>query len=380
LTKLYILLAVSVALAWIYEHSYIQTIQGPRRPWFVYAILTTILICFAGFRGAYNDTWNYREVYDHLVKGFPEAWEDFSWKLGDNPAFELLQSWLKTYNTDVHLFLMFFSFWSILFSMHFLKKYASNLALTIYFFFTMGYYLFNLAAIKQCMATALCLLAIPYAMEKKWGRFLLLVVAGMFFHPYAAMYLIVPVMTFKPWSTATYWLLAIMLIGGYLFQPLLGSVIDITTAIGEEYTESTFTGTGVGLLRVLVCWVPVFLSFVYRKVLFEDSEAAENLFVNLAMVFAGIVFTGQFGTALYFGRLSYYFLPMQVIALAWMLQKITRYNANDGIKLTAAACVCYFIFFYFSNTVENQFAIGYEALSPTAFWNILSDAFKGGAA
>lgn len=342
-------------------------------------MLVTILICFAGFRGSYNDTWNYRDTYTYLAKGFPEAWETLSWELGDNIGFNIIQSWFKSYDTDVHLFLMFFAFWTILFYMYFLKKYSVNYALTIYFFFTMGCYMFNLAAIKQCMATAFCLLAIPYAVDKKWGRFFLLVVIGMLFHPYAAMYLIVAFMMYKPWSKYTYWVLALIISAGYLFQPLLGTVVDITSAIGEEYTESTFTGSGVGIFRVIVCWAPVVLSFIYRKLLFSDSSKAENLFVNLSMVFAGIIFVGQFGTALYFGRLAYYFLPMQVVALAWMLTKITRYNPHEGRILTILTAICYFIYFYFSNTVENPFATAYEALSLKGFLTILFDALKGGA-
>ena len=378
MTKLYILLAVSVALAWLYDNSFVRTRRGPKRPGVIYWTLVTILICFAGFRGAYNDTWNYRDIYVYLVKGFPEVWESFSWELGANPAFQLIQSWFKTYDTDVHLLLMFFAFWTILFYMSFLRRYSLDFALTIYFFFAMGCYIFNLAAIKQCMATAFCLLAIPYALDKKWGRFLLLVGVGMLFHPYAAMYLIVPIMMFKPWTKASYWMIGIIIIGGFLFQPLLGSVVDITTAIGEEYTEDTFSGSGIGLLRVLVCWAPVVLSFVYRDVLFAHSSKAENLIVNLATVFAGIIFIGQFGTALYFGRLSYYFLPMAVVALPWMLTKIKRQNPKDGLMITSLACFLYFIFFYFSNTVENHFATAYEALTPWAFLEILVDALKGG--
>lgn len=379
MAKLYTLLLVSVGLAYLYEHSYVRTPRGPKRPWFLYAALVTILICFAGFRGSYNDTWNYRDVYTYLAEGFPEAWETLNWSLGENPAFNMIQAWFKTYNTDVHLFLMFFAFWTVLFYMIFLKKYSVNFALTIYFFFTMGCYLFNLAAIKQCMATAFCLLAIPYALDRKWSRFVLLVVIGMLFHPYAAMYLIVPFMMFQPWSKATYWILVAIIAGGYLFQPLLGTVIDITSAIGEEYTESTFTGEGVGLFRVAVCWAPVVLSFMYRKILFCDSSKEENLFINLSIVFAGIIFVGQFGTALYFGRLSYYFLPMPVIALAWMLTKIQKHDPHNGKVITVVAVVCYFVYFYFSNTIENQFATAYEALSLSGFLKILFSALRGGA-
>lgn len=378
MVRLFSVLAVSVVLAYLYEHTYISTTRGNKRVWLFYAALVAVLICFAGFRGSYNDTWNYREAYVTLAKGFPEAWETFSWDLGENPGFVLIQSWLKTYNTDVHLFLMFFSFWTVLFYVGFLKRYHTNFALTIYFFFTISCYLLILGAIKQCMATAFCLLAMRYAFEKKWIRFIALVLVGSLFHQFALMYLIVPLMAFRPWSKGTPILLISSVIAGFLFQPLIGTVINITTALGEGYTESTFSGAGISGIRIAVCWVPVCLSFIYRDVLFKDSSRTENIIMNLSMLYAGITFVGQFGTALYFGRLASYFVIMQVISLPWMLTKIRKVYPKDGAFITATAVICYFLFFYASNTIENDFATSYEALSLSGFLKILFDALKGG--
>lgn len=376
MVKLYILLAVSIALAWLYENSYVRTRLGPRRPEFIYAILVAILICFNGFRGSYNDTWTYRDAYVYLTPPFPDAWESFSWSLGDNPGFEMIQSWFKTYDVDVHLLLMFFAFWTVLFYMLFIKKYGTHFVFSIYLFFTMGCYVFTLAAIKQCIATAICLIAIPYAIDKKWVRYICLVLLSSLFHPYALMFLVVPFMFFKPWSGATYIMLLGTIVTGFVLQPLLGTVVDITTAIGEGYTEGTFSGDGVGLPRVLACWTPVLISFIFRKELFADSTREQNLFVNLSMVFAGIMFVGMFGTALYFGRLSYYFNMMPVIALPWMLTKISRKNRQ---LLTTIAVPCYFLFFYYTYTLENHFDTAYEAVTLSQFLGYLIDAFRGAA-
>lgn len=375
--KLYTLLAVSVLLAYLYDHSYVETRLGKKKPQIVYIILLTILICFGGFRGAYNDTWTYRDAYVYLINGFPDAWNKISWDLGANPGFIIVESFLKTYDVEVHLFLMFFFFWTTLFYMRFIKRYYTDFALTIYFFFTMGSYLFNMAAIKQCAATAICLMAIPYAIDKKWLRFILLVGIASLFHPYALMYLIVPFMSFRPWSFWTYLLLGGIIFGGFLFQPLLGTVVNITTAIGEEYTVETFSGEGVSILRILAVWSPVVLSFIYRKCLFVDCTREEKIFVNLTMVYAGILFVGLFGTALYFGRLSNYFSMMPVITLPWILTKTKKHFPKDGQLITLTAVICYFVFFYFANTLESQFATSYEALTPLAFLRILLTWLKG---
>ena len=368
--SLYLLLGSCIALAYLYEHSYVSTSQGRRKSRFVYFVLMTILICFGGFRGQYNDTWTYRDVYTYIAKPFPEAWDTIPTELGENPAFFFVMSFLKTYNVEVHLFLFFFFFWTTLFFMKFIKKYTSNFTLTIYFFITMGSYLFNMAAIKQCMATAICLVAIPCAMEKKWIRYILLVSVASLFHPYALLYLIVPLMDFKPWGKWSYVLLAIIIMGGYLFQPMLGTIIDITTAIGENYTTEALSGEGINILRLIAVWSPVVLSFLYRDTLFRDCTREDRIFVNLTMVYAGILFVGLFGTALYFGRLSNYFSMMPVISVPWMLTKIKKAHPKDGSVITAFAVVAYFAFFYFSNTLETLFSNSYAALSPVAFFKI----------
>ena len=102
--------------------------------------------------------------------------------------------------------------------------------------------------------------------------------------------------------------------------------------------------------------------------------------VNLSTVFAGILFVGQFGTALYFGRLSFYFLPPTVLALPWMLTKIKRKRPADAAWLIPAAMIAYLVFFHFSYTVENHFATAYEALTARDFLDILVDALKGSGA
>ena len=370
-----ILLSLCIPLSWLYEHSYVTTYQGyHRRPRFIYFALMTVLVCFGGFRGQYNDTWTYRDAYVYIAKPFPEAWNTISWDLGENPAFQIVMSFLKTYDVEVHLFLFFFFFWTTLFFMMFIRRYHTDFTLTIYFFITMGSFTFNMAAMKQVMATGICLAAIPLAMEKKWLKYYVLIVGvSALFHPYSLMYLIVPFMTFQPWSKWGYVMLTGIIVGGFLFRPLVGTVIDITTAIGENYTTEMLSGEGISILRLLAFWIPVVLSFIYRKVLFCGSTKEENLFVNLMIVYAGIMFMGLFGTALYFGRLSNYFSMMPVIALPWMLRKIREYNPKDGLFISACAVVAFFMFFYFSNTLETVFSTSYAAVTPGQFLKYFFD-------
>lgn len=381
MVKLYLLLIVCTALAYIYEHSYVTPINGnPRRSHLIYFVLMAILICFGGFRGQYNDTWTYRDAYVYTTDAFPEAWDTIPWKLGQSPAFNIVNSFLKTYDVEVHLYLFFYFFWTTLFYMIFIKRYSVSLPFAIFFFIATGCYQFNMAAMKQVMATAICLVAFPLALKRDWKSkllYALLVLLGATFHAYALMYLVVLFLDFKPWSKWTYFLIGGIILGGFLFRPLIGTVVDITTAIGENYTEEALTQGGISIMRLLVVWTPVVLSFIYRKVLFENCESHERVIMHLTMLFAGIQFVGLFGTALYFGRLSYYFCLMPCLSLPWMLKKITKYNPKDGKILTICAVIGYIIFMYFTDILEIGFDTAYAAISLRQFLEYFFEWLKG---
>lgn len=374
--QLYWFLPCCVALTWLYEHSYVNPPLGSRPSKLVYATLMALLICFGGFRGQYNDTWTYRDAYTFIVKPFPAAWETISWDLGENPAFVIVMSWLKTYNVEVHMFIFFFFFWTTLFYMIFIKKYSESLTLAVYFFITNGSYTTNMAAMKQVLATGICLVAVPLLIKKKYIPYIAVVLFSALFHPYSLLYLIAPFMAFRPWSKWTYVLLIFTIVGGYLFQPMVGTIVDITTAIGEKYSVETLTGEGISIPRLFAVWAPVVLSFIYRRVLFDDCSRERQIFANLMMVYACILFVGLFGTALYFGRLSGYFSVMGAVSLSWMLPKISRYNPRDGRFITVCAVVCYWVFFYFANTLETLFTSSYAAVTPWQFFGYIIEWLK----
>ena len=145
-----------------------------------------------------------------------------------------------------------------------------------------------------------------------------------------------------------------------LLRPLLGTVVNITTLLGEEYTVTSFAGEGVNIFRVLVCNVPLVLSYIYRKKLFADSSTAENLMINLTMLNGAIMFVGLFGTANYFARLANYFLIFQSLSLPWMLKKI---GGRDRKMLTALMVLGFLAYFYYANVLAIPFDQDFARLS-----------------
>ncbi len=357
--ELVVLMLMAVALAWCADHVTLGPMNPNRRHQLILCtVLIVILLAgFAGLRIHCNDTGAYRHSYELITES---SWDAADKSVGANPIFSWINYQLKMHGVSTQNFLMFWAFLTVGCYIIFVHGYSANYPLTIFLLFTTGCYTFAFAGIKQAAAVGIAAIAVMFALKKNWIPFVACVLIAALIHPYALMYLLVPFMEFRPWTKRTYWILAIFLAAGFLLRPLIGTVVNITALLGEEYTASSFTGEGVNIFRVLVCNVPLALSFLYRKKLFVNTSKTENLIVNLAMLNGVIMFVGLFGTANYFGRLANYFLIFQSLALPWMLKKI---GGRDGKILTLLMVLGYTAYFYYANVIAISFDQDFARLS-----------------
>ena len=321
-----------------------------RREWVFYTIMTVVMILFVGLRKSYNDTYFYRHAYNLMEAGPVLAGRN--WSLSVDPGFNAVNQLLVNLGANDQTFLMFYAVVTMGIYLWFIRKYNCNTWLTIFLFITAEFFTFPLAAIKQCVAVAFCLVGVDRAIRKKWIPFVLWVLLGSLFHAYSLMYLITPLLMFTPWSKLTYWMLAAFGAAGVLLQPLMGTVISITSMLGEGYDVAEFSGEGVNPFRLLVVAVPTVLSFMTRRVIWKKDDRVMNLMVNLVMLNAAIMFVALFGTANYFARLANYFLIFQCITIPWLCSNFDRATRK---WLIPAAVVCYVAYFYYANVINQHF-------------------------
>lgn len=325
-----------------------------------FLILAVVLILFAGLRTAYNDTITYVNGYEHIsLDGGILA--DIDWKIGSNPGFAVTNRILVFLGFSSQSFLLFYSVVTIGIYLWFIRKYTSNLWISVFLFIMLGSYTFTMAAIKQCVAVAFCLVGVDRAINKKWIPFVLWTLLGVLFHPYSLMYLIVPLLMFLPWgSSKTYIMLSAFVVAGFLLQSLMNTVIDVTTMLGEEYDAASFSGEGVNPFRLAVVSVPVVISFALRRRIWREDNRTQNVILNLTMLNAAIMFVALFGTANYFARLANYFLIFQTLSLPYLFKQLTTKRKN---VITLAAVVCYFAYFYYANAINQPFDHYYSSIS-----------------
>lgn len=330
-------------------------------------ILIIVLTFFCGLRTWGNDTAQYLENYNLLTPTF-DTYDPavHAPKFSEGWLFIYINIALKSWNVHQQDYLMLFSFLTVIPYVLFVRRFSANAVWGVFLMFATGFYTFTMAAIKQSLAIGICLMALPYALDRRWIPFFLIALLGSLIHPYAVVYFIVPFMMFEPWKGTTILFIGIFTTAGFFLDSLIGTVLDITTMMGANYTAEEMLGQGVNLFRVAVCFAPMALAVFYGSRLFEGAGEDVYLMFNLAMLNALIMFVGIFGTANYFARLANYFLPAQVIILPWMIKSA---HVQDRRWLIPCCIAGYLAYFYYEHAITRPFNTEYSQMT---IWRYLS--------
>lgn len=357
------LLCIALLLAWLADIKYRNRPAEIRhRSVFFTVCLTVLLAGYIGLRTHYNDTTAYTWAYELITDGYLDNLDKSP---GANPLFNVINYCLRMAGVSKQNFLMFWAFLTVICYILFLYRYSVDFPLTVFLLFSAGGYLFAAAGIKQAAAVGISMVGVMFALKHKWVPYVICVIIAMFIHPYSLLFLLVPLLRFRPWSYGSYILVFGAVIGGILLRPLLGTIVDITTMLGEEYTIDSFSGDGVNIFRVLVCNVPTVISWLYRGRIFKDSTESDNLIMNCTMLNGAIMFVGLFGTANYFARLANYFILFQSLSLPWMMKKI---GGRDGKILTICMLIGYSAYFYYAYAINQPWGQYFSRLTVAEYF------------
>lgn len=375
MNKLWYLLSVSMILALAVSY-HDRTLHqkypnGNRKDVFFTALLILFLGICCGLRTWYNDTVTYIGIYNNITPTIDVFFHENTQTFAQGIGFAFLNSIIKTIGFSSQDYLMFYALITAYFYVRFVRNYSDNFPLSVFLMFTTGFYTFAFAAIKQCMATAICLAALDALFERKRLKYIILVTLASLFHPYSIVYLLLLLMDFRPLTWKTYLYIAVFTAVGFSLNSLIGTILDVTDMMGATYDASSFVGEGVNIFRVLVCFVPVTMMFLFGRKLFVGSNSQENIMYNMAMLNAMIMFVGLFGTANYFARLANYFLPAQVIILPWVFKKIRN---HDRQTITFLCVVCYLGYFIYGNAIQRSFD---SEFSKITLWQYITTLFGG---
>lgn len=335
---------------------------------FIWILLIVVTAVFAGLRTYYNDTATYLESYEYLVNSKFD-FSDVEWTFGGNFGFNIVNILLKSLGFTNNGFLMVFAIVTYSIYIWFIHKHSTDFLMSIFLFMCLVF-TFPLAAIKQCVAVAFCLLAVDKAINKKWFWFVFWILIAETFHAYSIMYLIVPLMFFLPWQDKrTVMWIVLFFFAGILLRPMLGTLLETTESLGKDYTVEEFSGEGVNPFRLLVTLVPLVMSFILRKQIndpYYEYDRQDNICLNLSFLNGEIMFIALFGTANYFARLANYFYIFPVIALPRLFNMV-KPKWRTPMKVAAIGCYLFFMWYDQTHSGFGTFDNSFDSIALNEF-------------
>lgn len=360
---LMILLSVTVALAWGSQRKAALFVYGnrsmPKEGDLCLVFLVIFWSLFAGLRTEWNDTATYIRGFDNAVSIGEFLSDPENLKLTQNPLFYMMVSVVHMVIQKSWIFLTGCAFFINISFANFIKKFSKpeDFALSVYFFVTLGTYMFSLEALKQVIAMAILMYAVGDLLEERYVRFFVLVLVAALFHTYAIMFVVLPVFTTKPWRLKTYAVVIVTLLILRNFQGTITAVIGYADAAGKEIADfEVFSGYGMNLFRVAVYSIVPLVTFLYQSKLIPQMDKRQYLLTNMSILsFMFMLMASQNGANM-FGRMAKYFEMGTTCMMPWILRKL--FNKRSLRPIVVIVMVLFMAFFLYDNA---GFAAGFKA-------------------
>lgn len=245
----------------------------------------------------------------------------------------------------------------LFFAARHIYKYSCDVLLSSMAFLSM-YYLFSYFLIRQCIAIAILFISYKYIKEKKFWKFLLLVLLAATIHKTALIFIIAyPFCNLVKFSKKNYYLILIAFVIAYFFPNLVYQVLSLIDPTYNKYisygiysVSSSFPFLGF-LLRLSIL---IFSNlFCYEK---DDHEV--NIDMNLMTL--GTAMFAFSGVIVEFYRVAIYFHIFEITRISQMSEKL-RSKPKQILRYSILiAFVLYFLFVNSYNCGANPYLFFWE--------------------
>lgn len=328
---------------------------------------------FSGLRTSYNDTNNYIGYFQDSATTLSEHFATSTETgLADNPLYYITQVLLKGVIDNYHVWFLLTAFVSCYVAVKFIRHYSTSYAWSILLFQAIGTYVMYIAAIKQAIAVAILMCALPLAIKKKWVPYYALVALAMLFHTHAFLFLIMPLLFSKPWGKATWGFAVATVFAMLTYDNTLGAFMEYAQSIGANVAEiEVFDGHSVNMLRIAVYGIIPALALIFRSRLFHDSSRAENLFVNMTILSWLVLMIGTVEGGNLFARMAGYFEWTVGLSSGIIFKRLFTKNSQHIVFFIAATL--YTLYFLYEFGVSKNFGDGYRAIT---LWQFIQSLFQ----
>lgn len=288
-------------------------------------LIGILLVLIAGFRGDFTSDYSgYEQIFEFYNRSFEQSIH-FRNSLSVETGF-VLMNWLVGIFSDNAIWIFLFSAIVTIF-LYFreIRKYSTNIFLSVLLFVTIGEYYTSFNIMRQIMTAAIIFAGSTFLYEKKMKKYFMVVIFASFFHTTALImipfYFILNInFNYRKLLTILFFLLVLSInIGPALafFQQYVYS----------HYESSSYGMSGYGFKNILVPFaIFCFTIFGYSMILDEKDDKL-NVWFNAITFYVFFMFLGLNIEML--ERFSYFFLPYVLL----MLPKIITSEKDIHFRL-----------------------------------------------
>ena len=333
--KLFLIVIWSFVMAHITaERCRTQSIAA-EKPFNLYNILLMLpLIALLGLRTSYNDTGAYIAGFRDSVTLAEFFSEPANYDLLENPLFNLYTSAVRTVTDNYHIYFMIAAVFVVVMMVTFFYciSECDTYALNIYTYLTLGTYVFALAAFKQTIAMAVLCQSVLALRDRKYFLFLLLVFIAGLFHTYAWCFVVLLLLTEKPWKIQTFAVIAATAFIMLTFNDSISRILEYADTIGKSASEEmVFSGEGMNILRVAVYSIVPVLSLIFRRVLEPQMERKQYIMLHMSIISFMFMLLAAIDGANMFGRMARYFEVGTIYMFPWIIRHLFKQKSQKAV-------------------------------------------------
>lgn len=309
--------------------------------------LAAPLILWAGFRSGGEDTTAYIIAFDRMpasVGAIPAVL-----RAGEkDPGYAVLVILVKALGILRHReFFLLVAAVQVLCMIPVMRRYSVSYWTSIFLFVASTDYLSWMEnGMRQFLAVCITFAAFPMLVERKYGRYCLMVLAASTIHRSAL--LMLPLgwcMDEVPLGPRTMAALTAAVVSAVMIDrvlPLLEALLELTPYAGVTRSRIWAADDGTHLLRVAVYSVPAVLALAGKRFL-SGADRAAALCVNSAVLTMALYLLSAVTSGIYVGRLPIYTTLPGYIALPWLLERMFTPRSEGLVK---GIMICCYLMFY----------------------------------
>ena len=336
-----ILLVVTAVLAWV-------NFDKPKvsKSFFLtYCLLIGIFVGISDMLGGY-DRYVYAQAFEaqawgvHLGKGLFNP--DFLLLFGSEPLYGLLNSFVGYFTPNRYVFILFITLLIYVLLSISLYKHTKYPFFSLLIFLGLMFF-FSFTYLRQVLACGLCWMAIPFAVERKFWRFAIFVVAATLIHNSAAYFILLYFIPQKKYAPSK-----ILLVMSLLFLLGLSGITKSLFLVAGDVTENmkitNYSQTAEYGFRIeYVVEALLFLFILLKNYAKVQTDRRSLVLLNVYLMFCGILLF--FCRSSDGGRIAWYCS----LGVMIMISEFCSYHNMIGLRsFVTVLCIALYLRIFFA--------------------------------